>query len=193
MTATLNEYGQMVDGHLGGYVPGGDPNTYEPDVWEFLVDRFDVRTVVDVGCGDGRGALAWFQQRGLAAVGIDGLNVDGNPFIVTHDFTEGPLPKDPRAPREFDLVWAAEFVEHVAEPFVPNFMATFRTARVVAMTHAVPGQGGYHHVNCRTSDYWWGALAAVGFVADWLATNHARAVANRAGYFHRTGIVAVRP
>lgn len=192
MTATLNEYGQMVDGHLGGYVPGGDPHTFEPGVWAYLIARYQLRSVLDVGCGDGA-TVRWFRDRGLRTVGIDGIPQD-DPDIVTHDFELGPWQDLGGGPMiDVDLVWAAEFVEHVEERYVPNFVATFRCAPVVAMTHAVPGQGGWHHVNCRTSDYWWGVLAGAGFVPDWRATNHARAVAQRDGYFHRTGLVAVRP
>lgn len=187
MRGELNEYGQVVAGHLGGYVPGGDPNTTAPDVWAMLIERQAVRSMIDVGCGDGA-TVRWFQDHGVAAVGIDGLNDRDDPFIVVHDYTEGPLPKDPRRPREFDLVWSAEFVEHVEERYVPNFLDTFRAGKLVVFTHAVPGQGGWHHVNCRTGDYWIGAMAAVGYAVDWPLTGWIRDLAPPGSYVHRTGL-----
>ena len=31
---------------------------------------------------------------------------------------------------------------------------SLRSGKIILITHAVPGQGGYHHVNLQTSDYW---------------------------------------
>ena len=31
------------------------------------------------------------------------------------------------------------------------------------MTHAVPGQGGHHHVNCQPSEYWIERIEALGY------------------------------
>ena len=66
----------------------------------------------------------------------------------------------------YDLVWSCEFVEHVAEEYVPNFLATFGAARFVLMTHGEPGQPGYHHVNNQSAGYWISKLASIGFRFD---------------------------
>jgi hypothetical protein len=42
-------------------------------------------------------------------------------------------------------------------------MKTFEKCKVVAMTHAVPGQPGYHHVNCQPAEYWIKKLEGIGF------------------------------
>src|ERR1043166_9362439 len=90
--------------HLGGYVKGGDDATWYPDLWQWFMDLLGVRSVVDVGCGEGR-ALAWFRSKGCNVAGVDGLpQVD--PDVDEHDFTKGPW----GAPR-CDLVWCCEFVE----------------------------------------------------------------------------------
>jgi hypothetical protein len=47
--------------HLGGYVEGGDPATYYPDLWKWFVETLMVRSVIDVGCGDGV-ALKYFRD-----------------------------------------------------------------------------------------------------------------------------------
>ncbi len=157
----------VTDGHLGGYVEGGDPNTTYPTLWRYLVRELGVSSVLDVGCGDG-GALRWFVEQGVEAVGIDGIPQDDE-RIICHDYTLGPMQGfdgivQPNP--EYDLVWSAEFVEHVDERFVPNFLRDFQRARLVLMTHAIPGQNGWHHVNCRTSDYWQGVMAAIGYRLD---------------------------
>ena len=189
----------VVDGHLGGYMAGGDPETFYPELWTWLVEECRVRTVLDVGCGPGH-AMNFFADRLDCDVwGIDGIKAP-HPLIEPHDYTTGPYaPTDEDGTplvvtgRLYDLAWSSEFVEHVEERYVPNFLATFQAARLVAMTHAVPGQAGWHHVNCRTGDYWQGALAAVGYVLDDRLTRvgRERAALNEreTNYFRDTGMI----
>jgi len=141
--------------HLGGAYAQGDENTIMPDVWGYLLVKYDLKSVLDVGCGFGH-AVEWFVKHGVYAVaGIDGWDeaIRGNRCperVVLHDFTTGPAP----VTQSFDLAWSAEFLEHVEEQYLPNIFTTLRLCRRACVTHAEPGQAGYHHVNCQTSDYW---------------------------------------
>ena len=182
----------VTDGHLGGYVEGGDPNTTYPILWDWLVEQ-NVRSVVDVGCGDGRGAAAWFASHGIEAVGVDGLATDTfepNLILVRHDYTEGPFFLD----EPVDLAWSAEFVEHVDERYVGNFLDTFVGARLILMTHALPGQAGYHHVNCQPPEYWIERVERIGYTLDLVLTDVCRQLAasedieSDANYFAKTGM-----
>ena len=65
--------------------------------------------------------------------------------------------------KKYDMTWCCEFVEHVEDQYLHNFMKTFNMFDVVAMTHGVPGQPGYHHVNCQESEYWIKLLSDYGF------------------------------
>jgi len=180
--------------HLGGYIVGGDPATYYPNLWDWLVQEHCVSSVIDVGCGEGH-ALDYFARAGCYVRGVDGIPQRANwPGFVCHDYTTGPYEPSPwGASHRFDLAWSCEFVEHVEEQYLPNFLATFRCADMVAMTHAEPGQPGHHHVNCRTADYWKGVMAAVGFAFDEETTLHARLMAamnqNPINHFSRSGLV----
>lgn len=150
--------------HLGGNVPGGDALTFYPELWRWLVERFSVRTVLDIGCGEGH-ALAEFEKDGARAIGIEGHKANVSEAVnkglkcILHDFTKGVAP----LLEEFDLGWCCEFVEHVEEQFVENILTAFRQCRIIAMTHAQPGQGGHHHVNCQPANYWIDKLARIGF------------------------------
>lgn len=183
-------------GHLGGYVPGGDEATIYPDLWRWLVEGpLSVRTVVDVGCGDGVAVRA-FRDLGCLVRGVDGVPQDDTD-IIEHDYTKGPLGADSgRFMHAYQLVWSCEFVEHVEERYLPNFLATFKVGMYVLMTHADPGQPGWHHVNCRPADYWVGALAAAGFSLDpdLTATTRQLAAANPSPWNHyrRSGLAFVR-
>lgn len=157
--------------HLGGYCPGGDAATYYPELWTWLAVALDVRTVLDVGCGEGY-SVDYFVGLGCDVLGIEGTEQD-HPDIVHHDYTTGPY----IVPAPFDLCWSSEFVEHVEEEFVPNFLVTFAMADLVLMTHADPGQLGYHHVNCQTSAYWIERLASIDYELDESLTAKTRALA----------------
>jgi len=159
-------YGEDSSSHLGGYWIGGDPNTWCPEVWERIIDDKELRSVLDVGCGEGW-STAFFADPGIVALGVEGAEsaITRSPvpnLVLRHDYTTEPF--IPHMP--FDLVWCCEFVEHVEERFSANFMATFSMARWVAMTHAFPGQPGYHHVNCQSTSYWINRMDADGFRFD---------------------------
>lgn len=150
--------------HLGGAYPQGDSNTIMVDVWGYLLVKYEIKSVLDIGAGFGH-ALKWFSDHGLCQVsGIEGWDeaIQGNLVkgsIVKHDFTAGPAP----LAQPFDMVWSAEFVEHVEEKFIPNFMPAFRLGRYACITHAEPGQAGFNHVNCQTSSYWVKVFRKYGF------------------------------
>lgn len=168
--------------HLGGHQ--GKTWLDEPTL-EYLKERYHIQTMLDVGCGPG-GMLDV-----AAALDIDALGIDGDPGqeradILIHDYTTGPFQMTPR-----DLIWSVEFVEHVGARHIPNFLTTFRAGRVLYLTHALPGQGGHHHVNEQPSSYWRTLLADDGWRLDREATAHVRQ--HSATPFGRaTGMVFVR-
>jgi SAM-dependent methyltransferase len=145
--------------HLGGYVEKGDKLTFMPDVWQHLIDKFKIKSVLDIGCGTGKN-LEWFKD-------FDVLGVEGESKAVSlckvpvlqHDYTTGPLTLD----RRFDLCICTEVVEHIESRFEDNWFATMKSADMVLMCHALPGQGGWHHVNCQPSEYWIKRFADHGF------------------------------
>jgi hypothetical protein len=170
----------VIQGHLGGYFAGGDPDTLYPEMWEWLVESERITSVLDVGCGDGT-AMDAFAALGCEVAGIDGVEQE-NPLITIHDFTAGPLEQKWRV----DLVWSCEFVEHVEPVYIHNFMPVMTCAPLVLMTHAVPGQSGHHHVNCKPSTYWRRVFRMYGYEVDQELTVQTRSRAH--GYYADTGM-----
>jgi SAM-dependent methyltransferase len=158
-------YELIRDGHLGGCVKGGDSDTWDTNIWDILIEKYGVRSIIDVGCGEGW-SIKYFKEKGLNAVGVEGsqLVIDGSPnkdLLIRHDYTSGPYVPS----QDFDAVWTCEFVEHVEEKYVENFLATFNCADFIFMTYSEPqwSTGGYHHVNCRDQNYWNEKLDSIGF------------------------------
>jgi hypothetical protein len=172
--------------HLGGHE---GLTQFDEGTFDYLVGHFGVKSFLDVGCGPG-GMVCYALARGLTARGIEGdpHYARGSLFTIEHDFSMGPFNAG-----DYDLGWAVEFVEHVEQQYVPNFMATFMNCRHVFITAAVPGQPGYHHVNCQWSDYWIARFAEAGFEHDVEATVGVREHSNMQSRFtQQTGLVFTR-
>jgi hypothetical protein len=173
------------EGHLGGFIEEGDPRTYCPQVWDYFIQQERVASMVDVGCGTGV-ACEYFSKAGVVVTGVDGSESAERLFrvpgrMIFHDYAQGPLAI------EADLAWSSEFVEHVEEQYRHNFMVTFQGCRTVAMTYAMPGQAGHHHVNCQPGSYWVQAFRDYGFRFDEPATLMLRGLAS--GTYFSSGMI----
>ena len=145
--------------HLGGNFPNGDPATWCPSAWKFLIDKYQIKSAIDVGSGRGWEAK-WFKEQGVETIAIEGLqeNVDNavHPTILidlTEKYFENPV----------DFVNCIEVVEHIDEKYLNNLLTTICQGKYLLMTHAVPGQKGWHHVNCQPSEYWINHLSSRGY------------------------------
>ena len=144
---------------LGGNIRRGDSYTWCPTLWRYLVERFGIKSVLDVGCGEGHTVL-FFHRLGVFAHGIDGSphNVHRAVApIACHDLLVAPYLMP------VDLVWSCEVAEHIDPEKVDNFLDTLMNGEIVAMTHALPSQPGYHHVNCQLPEYWIGKMKQRGY------------------------------
>jgi cyclopropane fatty-acyl-phospholipid synthase-like methyltransferase len=175
---------------LGGNIRHGDIHTFAPVLWRFLVERFGIRSVLDVGCGEGH-AVLFFERLGIKAHGIDGLreNVEQAVTpIAQHDLLVAPYIMP------VDLVWSSEVAEHIAPEKVDNYIDTLANGRFVAMSAARAGQGGYHHVNCQPKEYWIDLMAQRGYIVspdNEIFAEVAKSDPTR-NHFAQNGIVFVR-
>lgn len=171
---------------LGGNVIGGDERSYTPSLWEHLIETFAPMSVLDVGCGEGH-AVKWFDEHAIPSIGIDGLraNIDNAVTrIMWVDLTECAFLF------RVGMVWCCEVVEHIDEKHIENLLMTLCNGDVIAMTHALPGQGGHHHVLCREDEYWVNHICSRGYEAK--NPEPFRAIAraeNPDSWFARSGLV----
>jgi SAM-dependent methyltransferase len=136
--------------HLGGNILERDPASFCLQAWKYVIDKYSIKSVMDVGSGVGHAGL-WFKEQGLEITAIDGLadNVKNSHIpAIEHDLTSAPFVK------QVDLVNCVEVVEHIEEKYIGNLLDTMCSGTYIFMTHAVPGQKGWHHVNCQPTEYW---------------------------------------
>ena len=179
--------------HLGGTWAGGDPNSWAPKTWEHILKTYpQIKSVIDVGCGDGY-SLEWFNRYSNGeyyAIGVEGDEgsvrrcKDKNLPVFKHDYTEGNSQIEIGKDFHPILIWCCEFVEHVEERFIDNFFEDFKIGNYIAMTHALPGQAGHHHVNCQNPEYWIPKIEALGYRLNHPFSMELRAIAASENALH---------
>ena len=139
----------MLEPHLGGHQ---SKTHLDNGALDWLIKTFNAKSFLDIGCGPG-GMVELAKSKGLLVKGIDGdhtLKRPNETDYTLHDFSKAPLIPD----FEYDLGWSVEFVEHVEEKYIPNYMPCFQSCNTVVITYAPPGWEGHHHVNLKDEDYW---------------------------------------
>ena len=174
--------------HVAGYFALGE----QPRITiGYLVNKFHPVTVLDVGSGP-FGSKKIFHDCGVQWVWcIDGddqllyredLRDQLGTFSVV-DFERSSY----RFPTTFDMVYSYECSEHIEH--VDNYVETLSVncGRILVMTHALPGQGGYHHVNEQLDDYWIKKITAKGF--KYLGKESMEGREKGDGYFKLSGLI----
>lgn len=143
--------------HLGGHA---NVNHVDSGALKYIQETFDVKSLLDIGCGLGKmGKLC--EERNIKYKGIDGdYTIDRAWDVSIHDYTLGPRWHNDK---KYDLAWSTEFVEHVNEQYIPNYMEDFALCEYALITYAPPNTPGHHHVNCQTQEYWFDIFSKYGF------------------------------
>jgi SAM-dependent methyltransferase len=174
--------------HLGGNLEGGDLGTrYGTCVWPWVIKKFKPKNLLDVGCADGF-AVRWFADNGVDAHGLDGLPYNiayardqGTKNAFVHDLTTGPYVHE-----KFDVIWCCDVVEHIAEDYLDNVMATFQQAKMVLLTNGTElhGSDGWHHITNLPDTFWIEWMKNGGFQLDESLTAESRAICHDGWYKH---------
>lgn len=124
-------------------------------IGEILYQRYKPESVIDFGCAIGT-HLEPFYIKGVSIKGIEGNkyaienSVVPSRYLVQHDLREPFVSSG-----YYDLALSIEVAEHIPEEFADVYVDTVcDAAERIVMTAAPPGQGGTHHVNEQTQEYW---------------------------------------
>ena len=177
----------MLEEHLGGH---NGLTHLDPGALSWF-KSLGFKKFLDIGCGPG-GMVELAENMGFDSYGIDGdytvKRYKQEKFLI-HDFTSGPV----EITQVYDIGWSVEFVEHVHEQYIPNYMPAMQQCKHIVMTHALEGQPGYHHVNCQNPPYWINKLKSFGFTYDDKKTKKLRQVSKmgkkrKHRFIERTGL-----
>ena len=132
-------------------------NTQSPEeIIPYILQIFEVKSVLDVGCGTGTW-LKVFLEKGVKDVaGIDGHHIDKNNLVVSEQFILlKDLEQTFRLDRKFDLTISLEVAEHLAESSADDFVESLcATSDTIIFSAAVVYQGGQNHLNEQWQSYW---------------------------------------
>lgn len=169
--------------HLGGHL---NRTHTDESTLRYLIKNFKITSMLDIGCGPG-GMLDLAKSLHIKATGIDGdWTLDHKKEIFIWDYTEGRFP-GPIG--NYDLAWSVEFLEHVEEKYIPNYMPDFQRCQYAVITHAPPDWPGHHHVNCQSANYWIEKFSEYGFKFDFDITLQIRKISSmKKGFMQRNGL-----
>ena len=180
--------------HLGGHK---SRTHIDVGVLKFARDKLKVKSMLDIGCGPG-GQVYEAQKLGLNVLGVDGdftLLREQPELFVTHDFTKGKLEVDSHLAliKNYDMIWCCEFVEHIKEKYIDNWMSLTQKGKYVFMTYSDIGKLGHYHVNCQPLEYWLKLYDKYGFKYSEELTNEAKEVSTMGREFWKdNGLVFER-
>lgn len=174
--------------HLGGNSVECNPNTYSPDSWKYVVDKYNIKSVMDVGSGYGH-AAKWFTDYGLKVVAIEGLKINVDNAIVPTLLVD--ITKKSHV-ENVDMVHCVEVVEHVDEKYLDNLLTTLCCGKFLFMTHGLPKQRGHHHVNNQPTSYWVDHLAKRGFQLSPEDSNQIKQLSGTGKHIKETGMLFIK-
>lgn len=138
-----------------------------PIVCKAILDNFDVKSIMDLGCARGD------YIQGFLEAGIDAWGIEGSPACIRellcpeHRVQIGDLRQPFNLDRRYDLAMCFEVVEHVEEEFADIMCENFaKVSDKVLVTAARPGQGGHYHMNCQPKEYWEYKMFQLGYTSN---------------------------
>lgn len=120
-----------------------------------VLQRIEVRTAVDVGCGVGTWT-AVLLSCGIDAIGLDGEYIKRSELLIPQErFLATDLRERVAFEKRFDLAVCLEVAEHLSESRAAGLVADLvRLSPCVLFSAAIPGQTGTDHVNEQYLSYW---------------------------------------
>lgn len=132
-----------------------------------ILERIDVRSVCDVGCGVGTW-LRVAKEKGVTEIaGIEGNWLDKSLLVVDPDsVTLRDLRQPIEVSRRYDLALCLEVAEHLPQERAAGLVGDLaKLSDVVLFSAAIPDQGGTEHINEQWQSYWMRLFADAGYDA----------------------------
>jgi SAM-dependent methyltransferase len=138
------------------------------EIVPIIIDLFEPKSVVDVGCGLGT-FIKIFKDKGAKKI----LGLDGhwcNKDLLFHnitpaEFIEIDLEQKIQINNRFDLAISLEVAEHLSPKRAKSFIEDLTNlSEVILFSAAIPNQGGDHHKNENWISYWEDLFTNYGYI-----------------------------
>lgn len=136
-------------------------------VVRLLQTRLTYASVLDVGCGIGVWLREFLAQGATEAAGLDGPWVPSERLVIPpSNFRVHDLGMPFRLGRRFELIVCLEVAEHLPAAAAETLLDSLAAhGDQIVFSAAVPGQGGFRHINEQWQEYWIERFRQRGFVA----------------------------
>ena len=143
------------DNEFFKYVNSGALNSAE-EMLPLLINDIPVKSILDVGCGQGAWLSIWEKLGVTDITGLDGDYVDTKKLLINKEnFISQDLSSHFDLNRRFDVVQCLEVAEHLPESSAQDFVKNLvRHGDLILFSAAPKGQGGDYHVNEQDYEYW---------------------------------------
>ena len=124
-------------------------------------------SIIDIGCGIGTWLRAAFELGITNIKGIDCNEISEDFLLVPRkyisiDDLENHENKDNK---KYDLAISVEVAEHLDNSVSEHFIKTLISySNIIIFSAAIPYQGGEHHINCQTPEFWYNIFNKYGYV-----------------------------
>jgi SAM-dependent methyltransferase len=137
------------------YINQGSTNS-AATIIPLVKSYFNVRSVIDFGCGQGAWLREWRRFGAQEVLGLDGDYVNQDALLIDRsELLASNLAKPVDLGKKFDLVESLEVAEHLPESAASAFIESLvRHGNVVLFSAAAVGQGGHDHINEQPYEYW---------------------------------------
>lgn len=134
------------------------------EVVPYMLQKYLVRSVVDVGCGIGTW-LKVFQENNVEVLGIDGDCVNRQLLLIADElFLVRDLNESFELEKKYDLVLCLEVAEHLDQNSAKTLVSSLtQLGDLILFSAAIPGQGGQNHLNEQFAEYWLDLFEASGY------------------------------
>jgi hypothetical protein len=119
-----------------------------------LFKIFEIKSVIDIGCGNGSW-LSVFEKLGIEEfIGIDQVDATEK-YVQSDKIISADLGNKINLNSKFDLAISLEVAEHIDEKYADTFVENLTChSDIILFSAAIPNQGGQNHLNEQWIDYW---------------------------------------
>jgi len=121
------------------------------------------QSIVDFGCGRGDWLRVARQLGASDVLGLDTFALEGFAADIPVQYVN--LTQDIALPRRYGIAMCLEVAEHLPPSAASTIVSSLVSAApVVLFSAAIPGQGGIHHLNEQSPQYWFDLFQQHGYV-----------------------------